>query len=244
MKIGIISDIHGNIHGLNAVLNNLGDVDLLLCAGDISGYYYQVNAVFETLCNYRFTFILGNHDLYLLKFLGYNHIPQLMPYYKTMISRTAYNTKYGLGLEVVGNNIKASYARLLTEAKLEETLIVEDHIIKMFHGSPWNPAEEYIYPEYKSWSKFAQIEADIIILGHTHIPFIKQVSGKIVINPGSCGQPRDYDPRASYIKIDTSSWETVIERVEYNVSNLIEEIDKFEPHNEKIKNILIRTKFN
>jgi len=67
MKVGIISDVHSNIYGLNSVITELRDSDIILCAGDITGYYAFVNEVFEVLDRYDIQFIRGNHDEYLFQ---------------------------------------------------------------------------------------------------------------------------------------------------------------------------------
>jgi predicted phosphodiesterase len=94
--------------------------------------------------------------------------------------------------------------------------------IKMYHGSPWNFLEEYIYPDYKHFEKFQDLDADLIILGHTHVPFINYVNKMIIFNPGSCGQPRDKDDRASYGVFQTDDRSLEIKRVEYDVNRVIQ----------------------
>ena len=88
--------------------------------------------------------------------------------------------------------------------------------ISVYHGSPWDPQEQYIYPDFREWERFASVDADIIVMGHTHRPLHEKVAGKCIINPGSCGQPRDGIPGAPYAIVDTESREVVMARAEYD----------------------------
>ncbi|MBI4344842.1 MAG: metallophosphoesterase family protein, partial [Euryarchaeota archaeon] len=95
-----------------------------------------------------------------------------------------------------------------------------ENAIYMVHGSPKNPLEEYVYgdaPDYQLLEMFDHTRRDIIVLGHTHVPFIRRLGGRLVFNPGSVGQPRDGDPRASYAILDTEEREVEIDRVGYDI---------------------------
>lgn len=224
MKIGLISDIHSNIYALRSVLKRLEGMDLILCAGDITGYYPFVNEVFEELEARNVIFIKGNHDAYLCG----DRIKDLRP---IEFKSVEYTKKHATDINL----------DKLRNAPLEWELNVDGVNIDMFHGSPWDKLEEYIYPDYPDFDRFKEIDTDVIILGHTHYPLIKQIGGKLVINPGSCGQPRDYDPRASFAIFDTSTKNAVIERVQYDVERLCEVVKELGFDNKLIE-ILKRTK--
>jgi predicted phosphodiesterase len=97
----------------------------------------------------------------------------------------------------------------------------------MTHGSPKDPLEEYIFPDspdYVFLDFFNYVKSDVVIIGHTHIPFVKKINGKMVINPGSVGQPRDGDPRASYAVFNTDTRKVEIRRVSYNINEVAQRI--------------------
>jgi len=203
MRIGLISDIHSNIYGLKSVLARLKGTELILCSGDITGYYPFVNEVFEELKNYNVMLVKGNHDAHLCG----DKIDDLRPIEPISL---AYTQKHitNANLDIIRN------------APLEQRIEINGIKVAMFHASPWNKLEEYIYPDYTGFDRFKEIDADAVILGHTHYPMVKKIKGRLVINPGSCGQPRDYDPRASFAILDTSTRNVNIERVQYDVEKV------------------------
>ena len=224
MKIGIISDIHSNVYALRSVLKMLTDMDLIVCAGDITGYYPFVNEVFEDLDKHNVIFIKGNHDAHLCGV----KLKDLRP-----IEPKSF--------EYTKNHISSTNLDKLRKAPLQQELSFNGSKVVMFHGSPWDKLEEYIYPDYPDFDRFREIGADVIILGHTHYPMIKQIAEKLIINPGSCGQPRDYDPRASFSILDTLTKEVRIERVQYDIEKVCEAVRKL-GFNSKLSEILKRTR--
>jgi putative phosphoesterase len=209
VKIGLISDIHSNIYALRSVLSRLQGMDLILCAGDITGYYPFVNEVFEELDSHNIIYIQGNHDAYLCG----DAIIDLGP-----IKLKSF--------EYTKDHITDTNLAKLKNVPLQQELSLDGFKSVMFHGSPWDKLDEYIYPDYTNFEKFKSIDADVIILGHTHYPIIKQIGGKLLINPGSCGQPRDYDPRASFAILDTSIMRARIERVQYDIEKVCASVEK------------------
>ncbi len=203
MRIGLISDIHSNIYALKSVLKKLVGMDLILCAGDITGYYPFVNEVFQELEDHNVIFIKGNHDAYLCG----DKIKDL-------------NTIELKSFEYTRNHIASINLDRLRTTSLHYELTIDGFKLVMVHGSPWDKLEEYVYPDYPSFERFKEIDADVIILGHTHYPMIKQIGEKLIINPGSCGQPRDYNPRAAFAIFDTLAKSAIIKRVQYNVKRL------------------------
>lgn len=222
MKIGIIADIHSNVYGLKSVLKELKDADLIFCAGDIIGYYTFVNEVFGEIKKRGIKTILGNHDAYLLgkTFSTDPNLEKPLIYTKKIISR---------------ENFK--YLQEINSFSLE--LEIDGIKIKMYHGSPWDKIEGYVYPDYPSFEKFKEIDANLIILGHTHWPMIKNMDGKIILNPGSCGQPRDYNTQASFATFDTRTKEVLIKRVNYDIERVYQAVKK-QGFDEKIAQMLKR----
>jgi putative phosphoesterase len=224
MKVGLISDIHANIYALSSTLKELEGMDLILCAGDITGYYPFVNEVFEELESYKVAFVKGNLDAYLCG----DRINDLRP-----IEPKSF--------EYTRNHITSINLDKVRKAPLELQVTIDGFKLVMFHASPWNKLEEYVYPDYPDFEKFKEVDADIIILGHTHYPMVKQVGAKLIINPGSCGQPRDCDPRASFAVFDTLTKSAVIKRVQYDVERVCAAVRELGFDNRLIE-ILKRTK--
>lgn len=225
MKIGIIADIHSNIYGLKSVLKELVEIDTILCAGDIVGYYTFVNEVFDELKRRSVQCILGNHDAYLLGMIPILDNP--------IVKRSVEYTK-----EVI---TKENLDFLKKVGKPDLDIEIDGLKIKAYHGSPWNEFEEYIYPDYQGFDKFRKIDADLVILGHTHWPMIEKLGQTIILNPGSCGQPRDYNPRASFAIFDTETKAVQIKRANYEIEKVCKAVRKAGFDTELIQ-ILKRTK--
>ncbi len=222
MKIGLVADIHANRPALTAVLRELQGVDRIWCSGDITGYYPDPNGVITDLLAHRVETIKGNHDWYLEN-------PPSSPnaFLHQSISHTL-------------SWITPEYRLLLQDLPLEKTWELDGLRIKMYHGSPWDILEEYIYPDYSHFERFLALEADIIILGHTHYPILREIQGRMIINPGSCGQPRDGDTRAAFAVLDTQTRAVDFRRVAYDASPLRQSIrDLF--LNEELLNYLPNT---
>jgi len=177
MLIGIISDIHGNEPALAATLDEMGDLDAFLFAGDLTGKATELAAVWRRLEKVPTTFIRGNHEDFALSYINlFNHDDDL-----------------------------AKIARRITATPERIDITIGGVAILMAHGSPWNPKSEYIYPEYNNFSRFEGLGYDVVILGHTHVPMIKQIGKVTIINPGSVGEPLASDPRPSYALLDTAT---------------------------------------
>jgi diadenosine tetraphosphatase ApaH/serine/threonine PP2A family protein phosphatase len=91
----------------------------------------------------------------------------------------------------------------------------------LVHATPRDPLDEYAPADPDFWARRLQlVEADVVCVGHTHQPYVLEVGGKLVINPGSAGQPRDGDPRASYAIVE--NFKVELRRLEYPVEDTIQ----------------------
>jgi putative phosphoesterase len=209
MKFAVISDIHSNLHALNEVKKAAEEeeVEFVVCAGDIVGYGAFPDECCRIVRHLTKATVLGNHDL------------------STLSQDTTWMNPY------------AAKAILWTSARIDEEtrgyleslgrvqrFTQDDRRVAMFHGSP-RSISEYIYEEDVNSGLVESASADVIILGHTHIPFIKSIGDKVVLNPGAVGQPRDGDPRASFAVVDLSVGEFMIRRVEYDIEAAAEAIE-------------------
>jgi putative phosphoesterase len=204
-KIAVISDIHSNMPALKAVFRHIDreDVDDVICAGDIVGYNSMPNEVIELLRERNVISIAGNHDR--------NAVTGNFENMNSLAARA-------LELNVSAiSGVNFSYLReLKPSAQLEG--------IAVFHGSPTDP-DEYVYEEMADVKLVEASGRELTVLGHTHIPYVKRIGSGTVMNPGSVGQPRDGDARASFAIIEGDSIE--IRRTPYDIESIVKENMKF-----------------
>lgn len=186
MKIGIVSDIHATPHALRRALEDMPSADLLLCPGDAVSEYRFCPETVELLRRTGTLCIQGNHEIVL--FGGRN------PAY----------------LQKCHATFPADTLDFLAAAPVSRELTCDGLRILLVHGSPWDPYDEYIYPHSTKLARFATLAYDMVCFGHTHVPFVYQAGHVMVINPGSCSQPRDQDRRGAYAIFDTATREATI----------------------------------
>ena len=183
MKLGLISDIHGNIQGLRLALDALGDVDEVVCAGDAVYQFRFSNEVIALLRERGARYILGNHERVMLSPWG-----------------DRVRTRDGVDAQLVEYMASRPY---------REDTTIEGKRLVIVHGSPFDPYDEYLYPNSPNLRRLASIDADYIVLGHTHYHMAERVGRALVINPGSAGEPRDHRNgfQLSCAVLDTASGE-------------------------------------
>jgi putative phosphoesterase len=181
MRIGIVSDIHCNVAGLEEALALMGDVDEVICAGDSIYQYRFSNEVVRLLRRRGARTILGNHEEVFLS--PHGERARSSP----TLDRAELDWLAGQPLDV----------RTRVDGK---TLVV-------VHGSPWEPRREYLYPHSPTLARFEDFDADIVILGHTHYQMETRIGRTLVINPGSAGESRDArnDYHLSFAVLDTQT---------------------------------------
>jgi putative phosphoesterase len=216
MKIGIISDVHGNYLALDSVLTFLKKeifVDSIYFLGDAVGYIPDGNRVIERLKNDNISCLMGNHEAMLL-----NIIPVKSELEK--IYRLTYE-------QITSKNLK--YIKQLMPFK---EMSIDNQRILMVHGSPFNPLQGYIYPDH-NFSILPTLDYKYIFMGHTHRPFIKKVENTTWVNVGSCGLPRDAGDLASFAVFDSQLESVCIYRKKFDLSGTLK-IYKEHIHNEVI----------
>jgi len=229
MKIGIFGDIHGNRYAFEKIYEQLKKetCDMHVFLGDVCGYYYQQNEVIDILRDIpHLRAVAGNHDNMFLEALD---DPSLMMLYSNNFSRS---------FQLLKENI--SGPNLIFLRNLPEELLLHPYNIAVYHGSPWRPFVEYIYPD-SPLERFAELPFEIVFLGHTHHPMDRTCDGVRVINPGSAGQPRDRG-WPSYAVYDTETKKAETRRVPYDVSALIRDIENMNENKPYLIEILQRTR--
>ena len=203
MKIGLISDIHANVTALEAVLFELKkDCDVILCAGDMVGYYTEPNEVCQMMRNNEIICVSGNHDDYVLGTLQ-----------TSLDKRAAYKTDWTI------ENLSLENIEWLRSLPKERHLEFDNIKIWLRHANPWDD-ETYLYPDSAEIDKISLDCADYLVVGHSHHPLFKSVKGGFLVNPGSVGQPRDWNPKASFAILSTAPRQVNFYRARYDVDGL------------------------
>jgi len=186
VRVGIVSDLHCNQHGLLRALDIIGDVDELICLGDSVYEYRFSNEVIEILRDRAAHTILGNHEE---GFLG----PQ------GVRARAA----DWIDPALLGW-LADRPPRLMVEIGGKKLLLV--------HSTPWEPRGTYVYPHSSLIERFAEADADFVLYGHTHHQLVRRVGRVLVINPGSAGEARDSGNgrQLSCAVLDTITEEVVV----------------------------------
>ncbi len=199
MRYAIISDIHSNIHALNEVLRDVDrqGADVIICAGDLVGYCPFPNEVIGEMRRRGAICIAGNHDRACVNLDTFN----MNPLAANAIFWTA-------------KHISQESMDFLRKLRPQVTLNLGGIATSMFHGSP-RMDDEYVFEEDANAELLQLAKAQIVISGHTHVPYIKHLTEGILVNPGSVGQPRDGDPRASYLVFDEQGEEFELRRIDY-----------------------------
>jgi diadenosine tetraphosphatase ApaH/serine/threonine PP2A family protein phosphatase len=230
MRILVLSDIHANLTALESVFNHAGTVDATWCLGDVVGYGPDPNECIAALKRREnLMCLMGNHDAAALG----------------RIQLEAFNQDARRSIEWLQDELTPESYLFINS--LPEKLVIDD--VTLTHGSPRNPVWEYILDLHSASINFKHFKTKICMVGHTHLPiaYVQQqmdngfydvqwfltaentpynVSSRVILNPGSTGQPRDHDPRASFAiyDSDSSTWE--IFRVSYDINSVQRRIKK------------------
>jgi len=214
MRIAIFSDIHGNRHALGAVLADIDSEapDRVYCLGDLVGYGAFPNEVIERIRDRAIPTIMGNSD----DGVGFDKDECGCAYTDPEMKRLG-NVSLIWTREAVTPENKEFLRSLLPNIRLN----VEGKEILLVHGSP-RKINEYVYEDRLAASLehiAKSAEADVLVFGHTHLPYSKKVAGVLLVNDGSVGKPKDGDARACYVILDVGD-EVKVEfrRVPYDVS--------------------------
>jgi len=238
MRILVLSDIHGNLEALTAVLQAAGQWDALWNLGDVVGYGASPNQVVETVRPLATVTVRGNHDRIccgLTPTRNFNPIARASAKW-TMQELSAENLEW---------------LRALPQGPLEPEMgRMNEARVALAHGSPLHE-DHYIHNMRDAWAPLQQMAAAIAFVGHTHIqcgfaqkehdwqdlrPLYLSRAGSVMwklpiaqavrylINPGSVGQPRDTDWRAAFAIYDSASHEVAYHRVPYDIASAQERL--------------------
>lgn len=213
MRLAAFSDIHGNMHALEAVLHHIESQapDRVVCLGDLVGYGAFPNEVIEIVREADIPTITGNYD----DGVGHDRDDCGCAY-----TRPEDTARGQLSLRWTQRVVTADNKAWLRGLPLELRLAAAGKRILCVHGSP-RRINEYLYqdrPEHSLLRMLEPLRADVLLCGHTHLPYHRRVGAVDLINSGSAGKPKDGDPRAVYALIEVGDEVTAaFPRVAYDV---------------------------
>jgi diadenosine tetraphosphatase ApaH/serine/threonine PP2A family protein phosphatase len=221
MQVAILTDIHSNLPALEAVLAAIDDagIEHRWCLGDVVGYGAspdECTRVVRERCDLS---LVGNHDLAVTG----------------EISTDVFSASAAAAVEWTRANSEDETLSFLKSLKPENT----EHDVALYHASPRDPVWEYVLAVDQARECMAEQAARVSLIGHSHVALwfsdgegapgadggaqaedgkeMDLSENRWLLNPGSVGQPRDGDPRAAWLQLDTESWKATYHRVEYDV---------------------------
>ncbi len=208
MRLALISDVHSNLPALEVVLEAVQEAGAegILNAGDIVGYNPFPNEVVRLLESRGVQSIQGNHDRAALSgdTSWFNpHATRAIDWTRTQLDKASERFLAGLPLEL--------------DTRLADTPL------RLVHGSPEDP-DEYVFPHQAHAGLLRLAGTQVLVMGHTHLPFVKKTKEGLLVNPGSVGQPRDGDPRASWALLELPAGGAELKRTPYDIEHVQEEI--------------------
>ncbi len=220
MKVAVISDVHANRHAFEATLDAVAESDAaeLWCLGDLVDYGAEPDACVELARRHAAVCLAGNHDM-------------------------AVTGELALGEFSRGASLAAQWTREVMDAENIEFLKAlspqgREGAVGLYHGSPRDPVWEYVLSTLLAELCLDAQDERVCLIGHSHVAlsFVRRdgqpatgeprrdgervdlAAGEWLINPGSVGQPRDGDPRAGWLLLDTDAMAASFHRAEYDIA--------------------------
>jgi diadenosine tetraphosphatase ApaH/serine/threonine PP2A family protein phosphatase len=219
VRVAVITDIHANLPALEAVLaaREVAGVEETWCLGDVLGYGVEPDACTELVREHCQVSLVGNHDIAVLGGLDIS----------------AFSEAAAVAVEWTRGNVAERTLEFLRELEPSE----ERAGIGLFHASPRDPVWEYVLSGEQAEAGMDANPQRIGLIGHSHVAlfFSRSADGDLrgaeasdgarldlregdwLVNPGSVGQPRDGDPRAAWLELDTEQMSAVFHRVPYEI---------------------------
>ena len=225
MRVAVVSDIHGNLASLEAVLGAIGGhaVDAVWCLGDVVGYGPRPNECCSAVAERAALCLVGNHDVLALGGRALEHE------FNPEAAEAGRWTR-----SVLGERARSFLLGLAPQAEVDGA--------QLFHGSPRDPIWDYVLSREGMVDALELTSAPLVLVGHSHVPFAYSSEGELafgpaladaeadlqdlrwVLNPGSVGQPRDGDPRSSYLVLDLDEGRAYFRRIAYDVARTQREL--------------------
>jgi putative phosphoesterase len=210
VRTAIISDVHANLAALNAVLGEIDSMGIshIISAGDVVGYYPFPNEVIQLFKQRAVVGIAGNHDRAVLR---------------TKIS--SMNPIAGQAAQWTAKELSETSRDYLANLPPRTHLTIGGKLVGLYHGSPRDDVE-YVFEEEAEPELLRLSGSRLLVLGHTHVPFVHRSNEGTIVNPGSVGQPRDGDPRACFMVYDSTKDDFTIRRTEYDIEATVKAVQQ------------------
>ena len=227
MRIALLSDVHGNLPAFEAVLADVdsADVEEIWCLGDLVGYGADPTGCVELARSRCDLCLAGNHDLVVTG----------------EIDIADFSSSAAAAAEWTREHIDPGALEFLSSLRPQ----LEDREIGLYHASPRDPVWEYVLSTWQADECLEAMEARVGAIGHSHVAlWFRRVGegevegapaeggvehdlsdGEWLLNPGAVGQPRDGDPRAAWLLLDTEGWSAEWRRVEYPIEQAASAIE-------------------
>jgi predicted phosphodiesterase len=230
VRVAVLTDIHSNLPALEAALAEIdgASTDAVWCLGDVVGYGAQPDecaALVRERCDLS---LVGNHDLAVTG----------------DIDTDVFSASAAAAVEWTRETSKPETLDFLRGLKPAD----ESHEVALYHASPRDPVWEYVLAVDQARECMQGQAKRVSLIGHSHVALcftdgsaangspsgfqaeggreLDLTEGRWLINPGSIGQPRDGDPRAAWLELDTDAWRAVYHRVEYEIDRAADAIRK------------------
>jgi putative phosphoesterase len=209
MKILLLADIHANWPALQAITE---PCDVCLVLGDLVDYGLEPGPCIAWVRQRAAHVVRGNHDHGAAQDVR-------------IAGRTGFRYLTAATRPLTRQRLTAEERRYLASLPLTRMVTLNETRFLLVHATPRDPLDEFAPADVDFWGRrLAAVEADVICVGHTHQPYVLEVGDKLVINPGSVGQPRDGDPRPCYAIIEDHRVE--LKRIEYPVEDAVRTIQE------------------
>jgi diadenosine tetraphosphatase ApaH/serine/threonine PP2A family protein phosphatase len=223
VRVAILTDIHSNLPALESVLAAIDEagIEKRWCLGDVVGYGAQPDDCAKLVSERCELSLVGNHDLAVTG----------------EISTEVFSASAAAAVEWTRSNCEESTLEFLKSLKPQDT----EHEVGLYHASPRDPVWEYVLAVDQARECMADQSARVSLIGHSHVALwfsdgeglpgadgggqaeggreIDLSSDRWLLNPGSVGQPRDGDPRAAWLELDTDEWKGTYHRVQYDIDS-------------------------
>jgi diadenosine tetraphosphatase ApaH/serine/threonine PP2A family protein phosphatase len=241
MRIALLSDVHGNLPAFETVLADVdgADVEEIWCLGDLVGYGAAPDACVELARSRCDLALAGNHDMVVTG----------------EIDIADFSSSAALAAEWTREHIGADALEFLKALRPEQ----DGRAIGLYHASPRDPVWEYVLSTWQADECMELMEPRVAAVGHSHVAlwFRRDGDGQVdgaqaeggleqdlgdgewLVNPGAVGQPRDGDPRAAWLLLDTEAWTAEWRRVEYPIEQAASAI-----HDAGLPTVLAQRLFN
>ena len=208
MRIVIISDIHGNAESLSTLPDQYDELWVL---GDMVNYGPEPGVVVDFVRSHAAVVVRGNHD----DAVGFNRDPRCSPPYRQMAKET---------MDYTRSVLSQGQIDYLAGLPLTAERTVDGRKVLLCHAAPSDSLYKYVPANSPLWEdELKLISADVLLVGHTHTPFVQNVGHQVVVNPGSLGQPKTGNTKACYAIWDQ---DITLQALDYNMDHTLNQIDR------------------